>query len=279
LDLRRQLSVVVRNTGVILSFLVNTPGSLTVNHHSWNQSDYRNEKTIGAFFALFCVMGLATFRRASVMRRISEYWFLLVPVGAALGAYAMLHYEGRYVAAYVVVLWMVLFRSITIPDSVESKRISTAVLGSAALITAITVALGTYRAVLHEARYYVSGSPEAPILQSGYSNWKVAKFLHDAGLRAGDRVGGVGWTYSAYWARMARLRIVAEVPSEGALEFWSLNGPKKSAVMKLFRDSGAKAVVAYVVPGDVAPENWKRVGDTSYYVYLLNTPAPGESRL
>ena len=191
---------------------------------------------------------------------------MLVPIGAVLGLYALLHFEGRYIAAYVVVLWMVLFRSVAIPHSEESKRIFTAVLASAALIATITLAAKTGQAMLHAARYFVNGNTEAPFLQSGYTNWKVAKYLHDAGLRAGEPVGSVGWTYSAYWARMARVHIVAEVPEEGRMAFWLSDTAKRAIVMQLFRDVGAKAVVATSVPAGSAPVNWQHIGDTGYYV-------------
>jgi hypothetical protein len=272
-DLPRQISVIVQNSGYLASFLANAPGSLTEKHDAYNSLAYRNETTVGVFLAAFCVIVLAALGRASLIRGIAEYWVLLVPVGAALGAYLMLHVEGRFIAAYVVVLWMVLFRCATPVHSQDSKRIGIAVLASVALITTVSLATGTYRAVLHAAHYFAKGHAEAPLFQSGYSSWKVAKYLHTAGLRAGDPVGGVGWMYSAFWARVARVRIVAEVPSEGSPRFWSLDTAKRAAVMELFRDVGAKAVVSRGVPGDLAPAGWKRVGDTRYYVYLLQAPA------
>ena len=50
--------------------------------------------------------------------------------------------------------------------------------------------------MLHAARYLVKGNTEAPFFQSGYTNWKVAKYLHDAGLRArgARRVSGMDAT-------------------------------------------------------------------------------------
>ena len=197
---------------------------------------------------------------------------------------------------------MVLFRSVAIPHSEETKRLLTAVLASAALIATITLTAGTGRAVLHAARYLVNGNSEAPFFQSGYSNWKVAEYLHNAGVRAGERVGAVGWTYSAYWARMARVHIVAEVPAEGAMAFWSSDTAKRAVVMQLFRNVGAKAVVAKsgylneqqqhewdlrglpgklsplpisapnsTVPVGSAPVNWQHIRDTDYYVYVFQT--------
>jgi hypothetical protein len=269
-DLQSQLSVIVRNTKALLFFLATSPGAVTTSDRGWYNLEFGIDRTVGSLLTLFCAIVLTNLGRVSVFRGIAEHWFVLVPIGAVLGLYALLHFEGRYIAAYVVVLWMVLFRSITIPYSEESNRIFTAALASAALIAAITLAAKTGQAMVHAARYFVNGNSEALFLQSGYTNWKVARYLHDAGLRAGDPVGSVGWTFSAYWARMARVHVVAEVPEEGRrIAFWSSEPEKRAVVMQLFRDVGAKAVVAVDtgVPVGSAPVNWQHIGD--YYVYVF----------
>jgi hypothetical protein len=268
-DLQRQLSVSSRNIKSILFFLANSPGSAATGHRTWYSLEYSTDRTVGALLTLFCFIVLLKLGHKSVFRAIAEHWFVLVPIGAVLGLYALLHFEGRYIAAFVVVLWMVLFRSIAIPHSDESKKSFTAVLATAALIVAITLVMQTGQAVMHGARYFVNHHNEAPFLQSGYTNWKIAKYLHDAGLRAGEPVGSVGWTFSAYWARMARVRIIAEIPEEGRTEFWSSDGGTKAAVMQLFRSAGAKAVVATDVPTGSASANWRRIEETDYYVYTF----------
>jgi hypothetical protein len=62
---------------------------------------------------------------------------------------------------------------------------------------------------------------------------------------AGEHVGGVGWTYSAYWARMARVRIVAEVPAEGCF-------------LPLYVFCGEQLLVSYLRPSkiDAAKHAW-----------------------
>jgi len=301
IDLRRQLSVIARNTNALLLFMANSPGSALPSQLTYYSID-STEKTIGSLLALFCVILLANLGRVSIFRGIAEHWFVVVPLGAVLGADAVLFLEGRDIAAYVVIAWMVLYRSIASPHSEESKKIFTAVLASAAIITIATAAAGTGRVVFDACGHFVKGKSERPFLQSGYTNWKVAKYLQDAGLRAGDPVGAVGWAYSSYWARMARLRIIAEVPAEGATAFWSCDSAKRALIMQLFRDVGAKAVVAkagyinnqqqhvwdlHALPGQVAPlpisipnstapdssvpVNWQHIGDTDYYVYVFRT--------
>jgi hypothetical protein len=263
-DVPRQLKVLARNSYALLSFLANSPGSPTEDSAAYRDLRHGNERTIGALLALFCAVSLAGLGRASILRRISEHWALLVPTAAALGAYALLHFEGRYIAAYAVVIWMLLFRSAAAPDSPASRRFVAAVLASAALITFATVTVGTADTAWRAARDYVDGYTEAPIFQSGYSDWKVAKYLRKAGLHQGDRVAGVGWTYNAYWARMDRLHVVAEIPLEGASQFWSLAPSERTSLLHVFEDAGAKAVVANNPPGGAATPDWVHIARTPY---------------
>jgi 4-amino-4-deoxy-L-arabinose transferase-like glycosyltransferase len=268
-DLQRQLSVFAGNAKHLLLFFVNNPGPATTNTAFGGNLAYSYERTIGPLLTLFCVIVLVNLGRVSVFRGIIEHWYLLVPIAAVLGLYTMLHIEGRFIGAYVAVLWIVLFRSAAIPQSEESKKVITAVLAIAALITVTTLASGTGRAVLHAARYLTNGNTEAPFLQSGYTHWKVAEYLHGAGLRAGDTVGSVGDANRTYWARMARVRLVAEIPEEDAMAFWLSDTAKQAVVMQKFRGVGAKAVVASGVPVGSAPASWQQIADTDYYAYVF----------
>lgn len=273
-DIQRQLSVLIANAKDFLLFFANSPGPATTNDTHGGNLTYSYESTIGPLLTLFCVIVLVNLGRVSIFQGIAQHWFVIVPIATVLGLYALLHFEGRYIAAYVVVLWMILFRSVAIPDSEETRRIFTAVLVSAALIVTITLAPGTGRAVLHAARYLETGNTGTPFFQSGYTNWTVAKYLHNAGLLAGDPVGlvengSVGITSHVYWARMARVRVVAEIPKEGAMAFWLSDTAKQTTLMRLFRDVGVRAVVASGVPASVASARWQRIADTDYYVYVF----------
>jgi hypothetical protein len=297
LDLRKQLSVIARNTKAFLLFLTTCPGPALPNQLTFYSLD-SGDKTVGCLLAFFCGMLLTNLRRAAGVGRV--LWFVFVPLAAALAAYGMLFFEGRYIAPYVTVLWLILYRVAAIPWSDESKKLFTALLTTAGAITLITTCAGTGRVVFNSARYFAGGKAETPFFQSGYTNWKVATFLQSEGLRAGDPVGAVGWAYSSYWARMDRLRIIAEIPAESATEFWSSDVAKREHVMQLFRDAGVTAVIAKVgyntdqqqhlsdlhgLPGQVAalpsaaadwiasngsePGYWKRIKDTDFYVYLF----------
>jgi len=296
-DLRTQASVIARNLRMLLSFLANATGPVTAISASGENLEGPSETTIGPLLTLLCFMTIVSWNGA-VVRRIWAQWFLLVPVGAALAAYALLHYEGRYIAPYVVVLWIVLFRSVAVAGSAQTKKVFTAVLASAALLSIATLAGGAGRATLNAVRSLADPNASVSFFQSGYSDWKVVEYLHNAGVSKETRVGAIGWTYTAYWARMAQVHIVAEIPAEGAASFWSSDTATRDAVMDLFRKAGAKAVVARSghlnshhehewdlrgLPGTVAPlpistnasispgmlEKWHHIDGTDYYVFVF----------
>ena len=45
-------------------------------------------------------------------------------------------------------------------------------------------------------------------------HWEVATQLQRFGLREGDQVAFIGLSFGAYWARLLKVRIVAEIPSD-----------------------------------------------------------------
>lgn len=269
LDLQRQMEVFLDNAKHLLFFLANSPGPATAESRASGALAWGYERTLGPLVALLCAMILINLRRTSIFRAFAGHWFLLVPIGAGLTAYTLLHLEGRLIVAYVVALWVVLFQSVATPISAESRRAFTALLTSAALIVTVSLIPGTARAMRHASHYMTGSGIETPFLQSGHTNWRVAEYLHNAGLRAGNPVGSVGSTYEAYWARMARLHVVAEIPEDGAMAFWSAGTAKQAIVMQLFRNTGSMAVVASGVPAGAAPTDWQRIAGTDYYANIF----------
>ena len=81
---------------------------------------------------------------------------------------------------------------------------------------------------------------------------------------------GSGW--NAYWARLARVRIVAEIPVGAAEDFWAADEQMKQLIMGSLARVGAEIVVVSprVLPrsgtaaGDLAAMGWRRIGTTEY---------------
>jgi hypothetical protein len=80
----------------------------------------------------------------------------------------------------------------------------------------------------------------------------------------GDSSDGCGW------ARMARVRIVAQILREDAADFLWVSSPRvKAEVYDVLARAGAMAVVAEETPPSGGFADWRRLGDTHYYVHFL----------
>jgi hypothetical protein len=82
-------------------------------------------------------------------------------------------------------------------------------------------------------------------------------------------VGVIGYAYDSFWARLAGVKIVAEMLEADALTLWRGDDALEQSVLQSFADAGAKAVVAEYVPDDVELDNWHRVGNSNYYIYIF----------
>ena len=104
--------------------------------------------------------------------------------------------------------------------------------------------------------------------------WQVADGLQKMGMRPGDSVASVGNTMFAAWPRLARLRVVAEIPktSAGDVErFWSANDEVRKQVLATLAGTGARVVVAEDAPSWATREGWRRLGNTNYLIYICDS--------
>jgi hypothetical protein len=104
----------------------------------------------------------------------------------------------------------------------------------------------------------------------------VASDLARLGLRPGEEIATVGYPFSVYYARLAGLRVIANIGFRGDGEvydtdqFWALSDGKFSALKEELRRIGARAIVS---PDNcnVAPTSgWHSITGTEYCVQLLN---------
>ena len=86
----------------------------------------------------------------------------------------------------------------------------------------------------------------------------------------------------AYWAHLARLHLVAEIPAgitsrpdHPALDFWESTPQQQQRALQILERTGARAVIAgsqeslaASVPSNVPPP-WKKIGETGAYVYFF----------
>jgi hypothetical protein len=94
--------------------------------------------------------------------------------------------------------------------------------------------------------------------------------LTELGVKPGDTVGVIGYAYDSFWARLARVKIVAEMfEAEAIDDLWQADESLRERVLQAFADAGVRAVVAEYVPQDVRLDGWHRVQNSNYYIYVL----------
>ncbi|MEK7085306.1 MAG: hypothetical protein AAB904_02130, partial [Patescibacteria group bacterium] len=110
-----------------------------------------------------------------------------------------------------------------------------------------------------------------------HQEWVVAQVLEEAGIEQGNKVGVIGHhfgAFAAYWAKLLKAQIVAEIPQGPLDQFWGKDEHTRKAVLEAFRSAGAEAVVAEIVaehpPEAAVRDGWKKIENTNWYYYILH---------
>lgn len=166
---------------------------------------------------------------------------LVVPALAALGMYALVTIQPRYVASFALLAFAGLVPPWAVDALTRRVRIGFAVGAVAAL------PLVAYQARV-DATYW-RGTEQARA--------NVVAALAARGIGPGSRLGFIGEAYDAMWARQGRLRFVTLVPSAEAGRFWALDADGRAAVIAHMRAQGASAVIAEAPPLGVDVDGWQ----------------------
>jgi hypothetical protein len=206
---------------------------------------------------------------------ISQFrlWVVLLPAGAALVLYLLIHVEPRYVGAFLVLFWLAMFSVVRLTEGETATKLIFAVMVTLAICSlTVLVAKSITPALsgLNSLRNVASGSDA--------KYWQVAQALSQQGINSGDPVGyiGVGFGSGSYWAHLAGVRIVSEItsgsdraPTQDVESFWLSDSSIKRGVIEAFRKTGAKVIVADRIPPGASQDGWRELGSTGHYVYVL----------
>ena len=220
------------------------------------------------FLLLVPVVLLARPLRARRPRRrlLTQHAYLAVPA-AGLLAYWPIHIRahpvgGRYIAGYLVMLAVGGYALLCAAHSrtrLDERTIARTGLAS----VAVAALVGTYaaaRPVYHVAREAAGADA------FGISDLRVARALRRSGIRPGDGVAYVGDRIGpmfAYWARLARARLVSNIEDKDGA-FWRMPAAKKTRVlMALHAESGARAIVTSASQARASP-TWAPIRGTPY---------------
>lgn len=217
--------------------------------------------TIG--FLLICL----TRRSWPSFKDLGAHWVLLVPAATACVMFSLVNLEPRYVSPFILLSWVAVLPRIRLNVLARSQAVLAGVI---MLLVGISLAPVVVRTVMS----VVGDTP----VTSNKKQLQVAEALHHLGLGEGDPVASVGDSFRAYWARLARVRIVAEVPSKGLENeiaagdvdsFWAGDEAARQNAINIFASLGAKAVVTDYIPDPSKGAGWEKIDDTQYYVYKI----------
>ena len=109
-----------------------------------------------------------------------------------------------------------------------------------------------------------------------HENYQVAQGLKQLDIHPGDKVAFIGHAFNGYWARLAGIQIITEIPYENIDSFWTADARIKNQVYDKFSNTNAKAILTTEVPSYASMSDWQRIGNTDYFFYDLRDKTNGE---
>ena len=250
--LKRQVIVFVRN--LVLTFeIILESGSVLV--------------------CVVIILALLPGHRRRWIDSFCRLWFVWAPGIAALTMYALILVEPRYLGGWLIMLFAGMICASVFPPDASTLRavrcIGTAALfmvGASAILQTSREAVGIDHA---EGRSSEDATIATGLLQNGF--------------HSGDRIAVIGDGTGAYWAHLAHLQIIAEIPGSSAsrqglpaMDFWESGPDSQRRALDILQGTGAKAVIAGAIPSLVnsipsrVPGGWRRIDATPAYVYFFH---------
>lgn len=219
------------------------------------------KRSLGEYFELFFHMMLfltfaclvlfyITGRKWKCFKDITSEWIFLAPAIFSIVMYSLVMIKFRYLGPFILLFWLGIFSALRLSDSKPANSIIIV------LVTILLFTSGLSYDFLKEGKN-----------ASALMHYKVASELEKSGVKSGDKVGVVGLEYGLYWVRLAKCRVIAEIPTEEENNFWLLDD--KSKVYEKFKNAGAKILVSERGPSNLSKIGWRKIDGTSYYILFL----------
>lgn len=244
-DLKVRVNALITNIKEILRLFFKVPSILLIN--------------------LVFIFYFMNRRRRLFIRGVLEHWELLVPAISALVIFSLVHLEPRYIAPFVVLLWMGILSCVRLPDLPELRNALMFLIRAAIIIIMIFISVLSIPEAYSVVYSLTKG--EDKVINT---HWQVADALRRLGIKKQDRVALLGDGYDAYWARLASVKIIAEIPSNNVNNFWAADTSVKAKVIEILEQTGVRVVVAKDVPQNYSSSaGWQKIDNTDYYVFIL----------
>jgi hypothetical protein len=197
---------------------------------------------------------------SSCVKRAFAHWPILVPALFASIAYSFVLMEYRYVAPFVLLLWMVCFSGVHLPHSRGLKAAAASLILSASVMALFTVVDLTRRDALRIVP----------------TDRQAAGAMNQRGIVSGSEVAVIGddpcADGGAFVARLAKARIVAQTRDVQA--FYASDPVARERLYSAFLGAGAKAILHGPNPRvEELDSGWERLTDSEYYMRKLSAGA------
>ena len=181
---------------------------------------------------------------------------LVIFAAAGFGIYSLVLVEQRYLLAFYIFLWAAAL-AYAAPALRQDRRLLRAFAACLVLAVMAVNALAI--------RYEYEGRNNKD------EHVATAEALLAAGIRPGERVGVIGDGWDAGWARIAGVRITAQVPEHEpgmpvspVATFWAADEKTRAAALEAMRATGVRAVVSMREPSLADHGSWKRLSGEKF---------------
>ena len=181
-------------------------------------------------------------------------WLAILPSVAALAMYSLVLVEFRYVAPFALMLMLWTLARVRIVVGAEPR-----LLRRFHLVVILAPALAVGWAVARDIYDVIFNKP--------YEPWVVAQQLHAMGIPSGTDVGYIGTGLGAYWAHLAGVRIIVEIPNIEQPRFVAADAARRQQVLALFSSVGAKAVVTGNADAANPADGWRQIPGTHHFIW------------
>lgn len=230
---------------------------------------------VGSGAAPICaviILALLTGVRRYWIKQFLRLWFVWVPGAIAFLMFAFIHVEPRFLGGWLVMLFAGAICACRVPSDTKMCYTIQCVAAAVLVVAGAAVILQMGREAIGIDHSEGRSAEDA----------SIATWLMQNGLHTGDHVAIIGDGTGAYWAHLARLRIIAEIPAGSASrpglparDFWESGTELQQKALDNLAGTGAKAVIAGAnasildAPPSRISSQWTRVGQTRAYVYFF----------
>ena len=211
------------------------------------------------------ILVLALLSGYSWWSTLGTMWPLIAVSATGMAMFLPLVENDRYLGGFLLVLFLVSIAGTQLRP--QDKRAAIYVAVAVFLVQALDTADYTVRVVTsHYANPGVGPN-------STWQDVVAAKHLWQIGMKPGDKVAVIADGTGAYWARLAKLRIVAEIMdmNHGSREFWTSPPDVRKNVYRVFAQAHAAVVVTScpAYPPEI-PDGWQHIEGTPYCMRSLS---------